>query len=62
MRSFIISTLQQMKKGQIGDAYSRNVRGEKFMQSFWYKILKERDQLESMGVDGRIILKRIYKI
>jgi hypothetical protein len=51
-----------MKKGEIGEAYSRNVRGEKFMQSFWYKLLKDRDQLENMGVDGRIILKRMYKI
>ena len=28
---------------------------------FWWEDLRERDHLEDLGVDGRIILKRIFK-
>jgi hypothetical protein len=28
---------------------------------FWWENLKARDHLEDAGVDGRIILKRIFK-
>jgi hypothetical protein len=28
---------------------------------FWWGNLRERDHLEYLGVDGRVILKRIFK-
>jgi len=28
---------------------------------FWWETLREGDHLEGLGVDGRIILKRIFK-
>jgi len=36
------------------------VRGE-VRAGFWWGNLRERDQLEDQGIDGRIILKRIFK-
>jgi hypothetical protein len=41
--------------------YDEEFEREKFIQIFWYKIMEERDQLENMGIDGRIILRRIDK-
>jgi hypothetical protein len=35
-------------------------RGEGYTRFRWGE-LRERDQLEALGVDGRIISKRIYK-
>jgi hypothetical protein len=35
--------------------------GEEEAYRFWWKNLRERDLLEILGVDGRIIIKRILK-
>jgi hypothetical protein len=29
--------------------------------AFWWKNIKERDRLENLGVDGRVILKHVLK-
>ena len=34
---------------------------EKCVLGFWWGDLKERDHLEDLGVDGRIILRLIFK-
>ena len=34
---------------------------EEIDTGFWYGNLKERNNLEDLGVDGRIILKCIFK-
>jgi len=35
-------------------------RGEVYI-GFWWGTLKERDHLYDLGVDGRIILKQIFR-
>jgi len=36
--------------------------GEKrYIQGFWWENVKEKDHLEDPGIDGRIILKRIFR-
>jgi hypothetical protein len=32
---------------------------KKYIQGFWWRNLKERDHLVHIGIDGKIILKRI---
>jgi hypothetical protein len=34
---------------------------EEVREGFWWGDLRERGHLEGLGVDGRIILKRIFK-
>jgi hypothetical protein len=35
--------------------------GERGVQGFWWKTLKERDHWRDPGIDGRIILRRIFR-
>jgi hypothetical protein len=35
--------------------------GGEAYKGFWWRNLKERDQLEKPGADGRIILRRIFR-
>ena len=34
---------------------------ERCMQSFWWENLRKRDHLEDPGIDGRIVLKLIFR-
>jgi hypothetical protein len=45
----------------MGGACSMNGRNGKFIQNFYWKNLKGRDNLEDVSVDGRIILKWILE-
>jgi hypothetical protein len=38
-------------------ALSQHEQGNKMHYKFWMEILKEKDHLEDLGIDGRIILK-----
>jgi hypothetical protein len=49
----------QIEKNEMGGSYS-TLGGEEHA-GFWWGNLKERDQLEDPGVDGRIILKWIFR-
>jgi hypothetical protein len=44
----------------MGRACSRYGAGE-VHAGFWWRELRERDHMEDVGVDGRIILKWIFK-
>jgi hypothetical protein len=50
-----------MEKNEMGGACSMcGARGEVYT-GFWWGNLRERDHLECPGVDGRIILRRIFR-
>jgi hypothetical protein len=65
MRSFIIVLLtkchsgNQIEKNEMGGACSM-YGGEEMHTGFWWGDLREGDHLDS-GVDGRVILKCIFK-
>jgi len=40
---------------------ARMERGEEYT-GFWWGYLRERDHLEDPGVDGRIIIRRIFRM
>jgi hypothetical protein len=69
MRSFITCTLHQilLRRSSIEDQIggrTRTTHGkyEKFIKNFLSKILKGRDHVEDLDVDGRIILECILGI
>ena len=45
----------------MGGASGTYGRGEEVHSGFWWGNLKERNNLEDIGLDGRIILKCIFK-
>ena len=51
----------QIKKNEIGRACSVHGGREKVNTGFWWGNLRERDHLEEVSLDWRVILKRIFK-
>jgi len=49
-----------MKKNEKGEHVARTGGGELHTE-FWWGNLRERNHLEDLGVEGRIMLKRIFK-
>jgi len=50
----------KMKKNEKGEHVARTGGGELHTE-FWWGNLRERNHLEDLGVEGRIMLKRIFK-
>jgi hypothetical protein len=49
-----------MEKNEMGGACSW-YRGEKWIQGFGGGSLMEREHLEDQGIEGRVILQRIFR-
>jgi hypothetical protein len=67
MRSLMICTFtqfhsgDQLEKNEMGGACSTyGWRGE-MHTGFWWGKLREREQLEDPGIDGRIVLKKMFR-
>jgi hypothetical protein len=69
MRSLMICSLflikyylgRQSEKNDIRGPRSTNGGKERFRQVFWWETLREKYQLEDPGVDGKVILRFIFR-
>ena len=55
------SSSDQIEKNEVGGVCSTYGGRRKVLTGFWWGNLIERDRLEDPGVDGRIILKWIFR-
>jgi hypothetical protein len=51
----------EIKKNEIGGECSTYGRRGEVCTGFWWETLRERDHWRDPGVDGRIILRRIFR-
>jgi hypothetical protein len=51
----------KIEKNEMGRACSSDGGGVRRVQGFWWGNLRERDQWGDPGVDGRIILRWLFK-
>jgi hypothetical protein len=50
-----------MEEDEVGESCSTYEGEEQYIRGFWWGNLKERNQLEDLGVDGNIILKWVLR-
>jgi hypothetical protein len=66
MRNLIICTPHsifsddQIEKNEMGEGCS-TYGGEERCTGFWCGTLREKEHLENPGIDGKIILRRIFR-
>ena len=51
----------QIEKNEMGKAYSTYGWTGEVYTRFWWANMRERDHLEDPGVDGRVILRLIFR-